>query len=308
MKIVLTGATGLVGSRFEELLFEKHEIIPLSSSTGVDITDKDSIKDFLRDKDFEVVVHLAGKTDVDSSELDKESDMAKLGVKSDQFFEINMQEVNSNEWKNSKSAVGINAFGTKNLYDVSKEAGSKFVYISTDFVFSGNDGPYTESSVPNPVDWYGASKYLGERVVDQAQDIIVRISFPYGYKSPVKKDLVWKLHDLLSQKEEVSLVSDQIITPTFIDDVVNGIDFLVEKNASGIIHLTGGSSLSPKEIGEKICNTFGLRCEVGESKLSDVYAGKAPRPFQSVMKNDKLTSLGFLPKTFDEGLNLIKTL
>lgn len=306
MKILLTGATGLIGSRFEELLFEKHQIIPLSSSNGVDITDKDSITQFLADKSFDVVVHMAGKTNVDSCELDKPSDLQTLGVAESELMDLEMSTVDASIWKHSKSAVAINSIGTKNLYDVARSKGAKFIYISTDFVFSGNDGPYEEGSKPDPVDWYGMSKYLGEKVLDKTEDLVVRISFPYGYESPVKKDLVCRLYSLLSEKSEVSLVSDQIITPTFIDDVVMGLDFLINSQTTGVIHLTGGSSLSPEEIGLKIKEAFGLTTSIGKSSLKDVYAQKAPRPFQSVMKNDTLTSLGFKPKTFDEGLELIK--
>ncbi len=307
MKILLTGATGLIGSRFEELFFEKHEITPLSSSYGVDITDIDSIKVFLDGKDFDFVIHLAGKTDVDASETDKEQDLQILGVPEKDLIGIDMNTVDASVWKHSKSAVAINAIGTKNLYEVVKDKEKKFVYISSDFVFSDNN-PHAENSEPDPIDWYGMSKYLGEKCIDVSKDLIVRISFPYGFRSPVKKDFVWRLYDLISEKEEVSLISDQIITPTFIDDIVMGLDFLLESDQKGVIHVTGGSSLSPREIGEKIKTAFSLSTVITDSRLEDVYRGKAPRPFQSVMKNDTLTSLGFKPKTFDEGLDLIKNI
>jgi len=306
MKILLTGATGLIGSRFEELLFEKHEIIPLSGSLGVDITDKDSIEKFLEGKSYDAVIHLAAKTDVDGSELDKEQDLKTLGISEDELLTLDISSYDVTPWKGSKTAVAINAIGTKNLYDITKKTGAKFIYISTDFVFSGKDSEYEEESIPNPVDWYGMSKYLGEKVINQSSDLIIRISFPYGHISPVKKDFVWRLHDLIASRDEVSLISDQTITPTFIDDVVMGIDFLLEHEICGIVHLTGSSSHSPKEISEKIKQTFGLSTSIGESKLEDVYAGKAARPVQSIMKNDKLKNLGFVPKTFDQGLDLIK--
>ncbi len=306
MKIILTGATGLIGSRFEELLFEKHEIIPLSSSKGVDITDRESLDHFLKDKSYDAIVHLAAKTDVDGSELDREHDLTLLGIGEDELIDLDINSIDVEKWKGSKTAVGINAIGTKNLKNLAYEAGAKFIYISTDFVFSGKENENTEESKPSPVDWYGMSKYLGERTIDQSTDLITRISFPYGHLSPVKKDFVWRLHDLISSRDEVSLISDQIITPTFIDDVVMGIDFLLESDQKGVIHLAGSSYHTPKEIAEMIKQQFGLSTTIGESKLADVYAGKAPRPFHSIMKNDKLKTLGFIPKTFSQGLELIK--
>ena len=306
MRIILTGASGLIGSRFEELMFEKHEIIPLSSTNGIDITDKDSIENFLRDKEADVVIHLAAKTDVDGCETDKAEDLNALGISEGQAMQVKMDDIDASPWQGKSTAFAINSVGTKNLYNVAQLRGWKFVYISTDFVFSGNEDNYTEESEASPVDWYGMTKWLGEQVVNTGKDLNVRLSFPYGYQSPVKKDVVWKLHDFLGQKDEVSLISDQIITPTFIDDIVYGLEFLLQQKVFGIIHLTGSSSLSPFDIGTKIKETFGFSTTINESRLADVYAGKAARPFQSIMKNDKLRTLGFVPKTFDEGLALIK--
>lgn len=307
MKILLTGATGLIGSRFMELMHEKHEIIPLSSSKGVNITDADSIAEFLEGKDYEAVVHLAGKTDVDACELDKAEDLRLLGISEQDISSFDIEKINSSNWKGSSTALGANFVGTLNLYKEAKKRNARFFYISSDFVFGGNAESYDESSKPEPVDWYGASKFLGERVINLGSDLVVRISFPYGYKSEVKKDVVWKLHDFLQGNSKVSLISDQVITPTFIDDIVLGIDFMIDKNQTGIIHLTGSSSLSPKEIGEKIKKYFGMSTDIGDSRLDDIYKDKARRPRRSIVKNDMLKSLGFTPKTFDQGLALISS-
>ncbi len=307
MKIILTGASGMIGSRFEELMFENHEIIPLSSEDGVDITDKESIAAFLEDKDADIMIHLAAKTDVDGCETDKSTDLGILNIEEKDIESLDIKSLKSDEWKGKKTAFAINAIGTKNLYEVAKEKGMKFVYISTDFIFSGNEDEYSEESAPNPVDWYGSTKYFGEKIVDISKDLIVRLSFPYGYLSPVKKDVVWKLYDFIKEREEVSLISDQTITPTFIDDIVEGLVFLLQKDAVGTLHLTGSSYLSPKEIGEKIKDAFGFNTIINESHLADVYNGKAERPFKSIMRNDRIKNLGFKPKTFDEGLELIGT-
>lgn len=302
MKIVITGSTGLIGSRFIELLFETHELFPLSSSKGVDITNKKAIKDFMADVSADAIIHLAAKTNVDDCEADKDNDMKVLSV--DSLFDIKVKDIDYTNWEGEKTAFAINTIGTKNLYEVAKEQGLKFIYISTDFVFSGNNDTNDETSIPSPVNWYGATKYLGETVIGE-DDLIVRISFPYGHMSPVKKDLVWGFVDLLSNKETVSIIDDQIITPTFIDDVVYGINFLLKKEAQGIYHLTGSSSLSPYDVAQKIKKEKNLSVNITASKLADVYRERAPRPFKSVLKNDKLVHLGFTPKSFDEGLKIV---
>ena len=140
------------------------------------------------------------------------------------------------------------------------------------------------------------------------KDLIVRLSFPYGYKSPVKADFVQKLIGLLREKDEVSLIEDQTITPTFIDDIVHGLDFLIAENATGIYHLTGSSFEDTYEIGQKIKKEFGLSTKINATTRAQLYKGRAPRPFQSIMKNDRIVQLGFKPKTFDEGLNLVKNI
>ncbi len=305
MKLVLTGATGLIGSRFVELLCEKHEIVPLSTASGVDITNPESVSNFLKNKSYDAVIHLAGKANVDGCEADRTHDLEILNTNSENVLGINMKDLDIQPWIGNNTAVAVNSVGTKILYEEVKKTNAKFVYISTDFIFSGNEESYDENSSPNPVNWYGMSKYLGEKIIDQNSDSIVRIAFPYGYPSPIKKDLVWKLHDLLQNRDEVSLISDQVITPTFIDDIVMGLDFLLNTDLLGVINLVGSTSLSPKEIGMKIKEKFELNTVINESSLLSVYEGKARRPLKSIMKNDKLRSMGFVSKSFDEGLALI---
>lgn len=307
MRIILSGASGLIGSRFEELMYENHEIIPLSSEHGVDITNTASLSEFFLGKGVDAVIHLAAKTDVDACETDKEDDMAHLAIDPAEILNLDVVNLFSEDWHDKKTAFAVNTIGTKNLYETSIRVGAKFVYISTDFVFSGKEDSYSEESTPNPVDWYGMTKYFGEKVVDVSSNLIVRLSFPYGFKSPVKKDVLWRLYDLMNSKGEVSLIADQVITPTFIDDIVNGLDFLLSKNASGVYHLTGSSSVSPMQIGEKIKQAFDLTTNIIPADLDDVYRAKAPRPGKSVMNNEKIANLGFKTKTFDEGLALIKT-
>lgn len=303
MKIILTGATGLIGSRFEELMFENHEITPLSSKE-VDITDKSSIIEFFKEKKADAIIHLAAKTDVDGCEEDKYEDLRSLNIEEEIAKSLDINNLNVDDWKEKKTAFAVNTIGTKNLYGIAKENGLKFVYISTDFIFEGN-GEYEEESTSNPINWYGMTKWYGEKLIDTSNDLIVRLSFPYGYPSPVKQDFVQKLISLLRDRDEVSLIEDQTITPTFIDDIVNGLDFLIQKNVTGIYHLVGSSFEDPYKIGQVLKEKFGFKTKINLTNRETIYAGKAPRPFKSIMKNDKIIQLGFKPKTFAEGLDLL---
>lgn len=300
MKTILTGASGLIGSRFEELMFEKHEIIPLKA----DITAKESIHTSLLGINADVMIHFAAKTDVDACEADKEEDQLCIKHEFGEQFAFEKMDWDDSKWIKKNSAFSVNFIGTRNLYEIAKEKGMKFVYISTDFVFNGTD-KYDEESKPEPINWYGMTKWYGERLINIENDLVVRLSFPYGYQSPVKPDFVQKLIGLLREKDEVGLIEDQTITPTFIDDIVNGLDFLLQKDAGGIYHLSGSSYENPYGMGKKICSALGLKTKINATTRDKIYVGKAPRPFKSVLINDKLTSLGFKTKTFDEGLSLI---
>ncbi len=310
MRIILTGASGLIGSRFEELMVESHEIIPLSSK-NTDIVDDASVLNFFENHTGDVIIHFAAKTDVDGCEEDKEDDLNRISHAIGKLSNEEIMDLETSQWfvngdeKAKLSAFAINFIGTRNLYREAKKRGIKFVYVSTDFVFKG-EGEYDENSIPDPINWYGMTKWYGERLIDSSHDLIVRLSFPYGFKSPVKPDFVQKITSLLRDREEVALIEDQTITPTFIDDIVHGLDFLLKHDAKGIYHLAGGSYVTPHQIGLMLKEEFGFGTKITTAKREDIYNGKAKRPFQSIMKNDKLMHLGFTPKTFEEGLNLIK--
>lgn len=309
MKIAVTGTTGLIGTRFVELLNDTFEITQLTISNGVDITDKDSFAEKLKTDLPDFIVHLAAKTDVDGCETDKAEDMHKLKNEESLVGDIlDFSRLNSNNWNGQSSAFAINVFGTKNIAEIAAEMNIPLLYVSTDFVFFGDQEYYDEESSPKPVNWYGMTKYWGEEIVrsKNSKNIIVRLSFPYGYKSQVKKDFVWMLVGLLEKGEKLSLVNDQIVTPTFIDDAVLGIKFLIEKKESGIFHVTGDSFESPYDAGVLVAKSFGYDSN-NFNKISneEYYKGRARRPFHVRMKNDKLAKLGFNTKTFQEGLRLI---
>ncbi len=307
MKVALTGASGLVGSRFFDLLKSKYEIIPISSTFGIDITDKKKIHKFLSNRKPSVIVHMAAKTHVDSCENDRKEDIFKTKKsKVVKGSELELDNLDENDWKDSNSAFGINVVGTKNVADYARENDTPMIYISTDFVFNGEkNGEYTEEDLPNPINWYGQTKLWGEKTLPQ-DALITRMSYPYGYKSQIKKDFVWGLADILLNQDIARLVSDQIITPTFIDDAVWGLDFLMGKNVRGLVNLVGNNFLSPYEIGIAISRELGLsEIKLDTTTREKLYAGRARRPFKVMLKNDKLRALGFQMTDFYDTLQVI---
>ncbi len=184
-KILGTGLNGLVGTRIIELLQSKFEFENISRSTGVDITNKAQVDMAISSSRASIVLHLTAKTDVDGCEQDKEKDIviAKSVSSGLELFE------------NTDTAWAINVVGTQNVVDACKKTNKKLIYFSTDFVFDGKhtpDGGYKEEDEPNPINWYGLTKYKGEEIVLNSgiPFAIIRLAYPFGYPFIKKKDFV----------------------------------------------------------------------------------------------------------------------
>ncbi len=277
--------TGLVGSRIVELLEDKYEFENLSLDSGVDITDKLQVAKRITDSPAGVILHLAAKADVDGCEKDK-----PLGK-------------NGDAWR-------INVDGTKNIVQAAKETGKKVIYISTDFVFDGTKNYYSEEDTTNPINWYGVTKHEGEKVIKDSgvSFLISRISFPYRAKFAIKKDLFRGILEKLQSGQKLQMVGDEIITPTFIDDIGNALDLLISQEAQGIYHVVGSHSYTPFELARIIAKKFSLdEGLITQTSGESYFAGRAPRPFSLALKNDKLKKLGISMSSFEEGLDKIKS-
>lgn len=277
----------MVGSRIVELLAGKYDFEDLSLENGGDITDRQMVLKKIREFAGEWIFHLAAKTDVDSCEKDK-------------------------ELKEDGATWRINVFGTKNLVDGCAASGKKILYISTDFVFDGENPPsggYSEKDTPNPINWYGQTKYEGEKIVQRNAGnwIICRLAFPYRANFAPKKDFLRAILSRIKNGEKIQAVSDQIITPTYIDNLAFALDELLRYGIRGIYHVVGSQFLSPYEVAKLIARAF--HCDenlIGKVKREDYYLGRAKRPFKMAIKNDKITKLGIRMCSFKDGLNEIK--
>lgn len=285
MKILGTGLDGLVGSRIVEVLSDQYEFENISISTGVDIVDRDIVLERIKSSDAQIVLHLAAKTNVDGCELDK-----SLGK-------------NGDAWK-------INVVGTQNIVDGCSTTNKKLIYISTDFVFDGTKNVYSEDNAPNSINWYGKTKYEGEKIVQslKAPWIIARIAYPYRAKFE-RLDFARGILKRLQERLPVFAVQDHIFTPTFIDDIAKAIDALIKNKAQGIFHVVGSQSLTPFESARIIADTYGFdQKTITATTRAEFFKDRAPRPFQLALKNDKIKKLGIKMKTFKEGLKKIKNI
>jgi dTDP-4-dehydrorhamnose reductase len=300
-KILATGLTGLVGSRFTELLDEVYEFEHINLSNGIDILDKDAVLDKILSSDANIVIHIAAKTNVDGCQTDKEKDKQILSFKT--------SEEKENAWKEEKTAWAVNVFGTQNIVKACQKTNKKIVYISTDFVFDGTKKSYAENEKPNPINWYAKTKYEGEKLIQNSglDYIIARIAYPYRALFK-RNDFVRGLLEKLERGEKLNMVTDHIMVPTFIDDIANALDILIRLNQKGIFHVVGSQRVTPYDAAIKIAQGFDLRDEslISKTTRREYFAGKAPRPFCLYLKNDKIGKLGIEMSTFDKGLSEIK--
>lgn len=273
LKIAITGSTGLVGSRIVELLGDEFQFLPLTSSQ-LDITNLPHVFQVLDHMEYDYFLHLAAYTNVDGAEKDK------------------------------LTALKINRDGTHNLFNAVHRKNKKFIYVSTDFVFDGARPPYYEDAVPHPISTYGASKYEGEKIIG-GRAMIMRISYPYRQSFEKKKDFVRTIKGLLEEKKPLSMVSDSLIVPTFIDDIAATLKFLIRNYKAETYHVVGGNALSPYEAGLAIARTWGLDEKLITPVSYDQYFhGKALRPKMSDIKSRK--NIYHKMKTFEEGLQFMK--
>jgi len=273
IKVAITGSTGLIGSRIIELLKKKFIFIPLLEQE-FNIIDQNQVCKRLKNTDFDIFLHLAAYTNVDGADIEK------------------------------KRAFQINVQGTKNVFEAVDQKKKKFIYISTDFVFDGLNPPYFEDSRPNPLSYYGQTKYQGEQIV-QKKGMIIRLSYPYRAFFAPKKDFVRGIISCLRQGKKLAMVEDSLITPTFIDDITHAIGYLLNNYSPDIFHIVGADSLSPYGAGKLIAKIFHLdESLIQPTTYQDYFKNKAKRPRYSEIKSKKNNF--YKMKTFEEGLTKIK--
>jgi len=282
------GANSMVGSRFCELSELQLVKADLNGEISVDITEQESVENFFQDNKFETVILFSAFTDVDSAE-------GQRGNKSGTCWRVNVA-------------------GAKNVVEACRHFKRKLIFISTDFVFDGENGPYSETDLVGPnlekVSWYGITKIEGEKLINNSLDdfMIIRISYPYRSRFGSKADFAKQILQRYDNHDLYPLFADQQITPTFIDDLAPCISLLLSKNAGGIYNLASPEPVSPYEFGIELIRIFGYDphyIERGKLKTLLKKPGMTPRPLRGGMKTDKIEKLGFKPTDWKNGIREI---
>lgn len=273
MKALVTGVKGQLGyDVVNELTKRGYEAVGVDIEE-MDITDEVSVNKVIKECNPDVVVHCAAWTAVDAAE----------------------------DEENIPKVMAVNAKGTENIAKVCKEIDAKMIYISTDYVFNGQgETPWNPDDEREPLNVYGQSKYEGELAVTSLLEkyYIVRIAWVFGVNG---KNFIKTMINLGQTHDKLTVVSDQIGTPTYTYDLARLLVDMAETDKYGIYHATNeGGYISWYDFTVEIMKQAGQYDEkyakIQVSPVSsDAYPAKAKRPSNSRMNKDKLKENGFTP-------------
>lgn len=207
--------------------------------------------------------------------------------------------------QNKEGAFLVNVTGTQHLLQAAQKCKSFFVYLSTDFVFEGTNLQYEEKDALDPVNYYGETKKEAEAEV-QAYPFgwsIVRTILVYGHPRGGRHNLLTMVAKGLQEGRTLKIVDDQIRTPTYVEDLVNGIVTIIEKGASGIFHLSGRDVVTPYQMALEVAEYLGLEKKGIQKVTADSFNEPARRPRTTGFNLSKAEKeLGYQPISFSEGL------
>ncbi len=263
MRIILTGAKGMLASDIQMVLSQREELIPLSKEE-LDITDSGKVMDVISSLKPDVVIHCAAFTNVDQCELEPEK------------------------------AYRVNTLGTWAVASACAKTGALLVYISTDYVFDGRKGsPYLEIDEPNPLNVYGKSKLGGEKMVMalHRRFFIVRTAGLYGTKG---KSFVTTILSKAKEGRPLSVVSDQIVSPTYTYDLAQAISHLIYSPFCGIYHIVNQGEVSWYEFAQEALKLAGISTPLKPITSSE-WPSPAKRPPYSALRTFAWDNFHFPP-------------
>ena len=261
MKFLITGGSGQLGYDIAKELDKRgyHDYI-MPTSKEFDITDKNRVEEVIAEYKPDVIFHCAAYTAVDKAE------------------------------ENKDTCFNVNVNGTKNITEAARKNKAKVVYISTDYVFNGTkDGEYVPEDKTDPINYYGYTKLCGEEAVSTLDDyLIVRISWVFGING---NNFIKTMLRLSETKKELSVVSDQIGSPTYTEDLSKLLVDMVDKNKKGLFHATNEEYCTWYEFAKYIFEVNNIDMKVNPILTKD-YKTLATRPLNSKLNKDKLDKEG----------------
>lgn len=292
-RLLITGSNGLLGQKLVELLRKQANVDLIATARGVnrlpvtdgytyaslDITVQEEVNAIFDQFKPEIVIHTAAMTNVDTCETDQEGcDL------------LNVDAV----------AFIIQACEKHNSY---------LCHLSTDFIFDGAAGPYTEEGIANPISYYGESKLKAEQLLlaSSIRWSIARTVLVYGIVPDMSRsNIVLWVKKSLEEGKTIQVVTDQFRTPTLAEDLAIGCWLLAKDEVEGIFNISGSDFLTPYEMAVMTADYYGLDKSLLQKADSSTFQQTAKRPARTGFVLDKAKKvLGYAPRTFQEGITLM---
>ena len=294
MKILITGSNGLLGQKLVTLLQSLPQIETIATARGanrlkgdfkrftyhpLDVTDGKAVEALVAESQPDAIIHTAAMTQVDDCEHDHEGCL-RLNVEATRFI--------------TAAAAAQNAH---------------LVHVSTDFIFDGTAGPYDEDAEPNPISFYGQSKWEAEKIVMASPGswAIARTILVYGIAQDMSRsNIVLWVKNSLEQGKKIRVVNDQWRTPTLAEDLAMGCYLLADKKAEGVFNIGGPDLRTPYEMALATARYFNLDESLIEETDGSQFTQPAPRPPRTGLIIEKAERLlGYRPHTFAEGIHVL---
>lgn len=294
-KVLVTGANGLLGQKLIGLLRNDISVELIGTGKGasrlpeswagsytwmeLDITDREEVLEVFAATKPDSVIHTAAMTQVDDCEKDREG--CRI----------------------------LNVDAVKYVIEACEKQDSHLIHLSTDFIFDGEDGPYTEEAVPNPVNYYGETKLEAENLLlaSNIRWAIVRTVLVYGIAQDMSRSniILW-VKKSLEQGKTILVVNDQWRTPTLAEDLAEGCILIMKKGATGIFNISGADFLTPYDMAIQTAEYFGLDKSLITESDSKLFTQPAKRPARTGFNIDKAKKeLGYSPKSFLAGIGIL---
>jgi dTDP-4-dehydrorhamnose reductase len=271
MRVLVTGASGQLGSTVVARLSGRTDVVPLTRQQ-LDIADEPAVRDAIAAGRPDVVINCAAYNDVDGAE------------------------------DSAEQALAANAMGVLVLARTSAEAGAILVHYSTDFVFDGQTSqPYIETDMPRPISTYGASKLLGEWfAVETTSAYVVRVESLFGGHPP--KSSVDKILAAIRSDRPVRVFSNRTVTPSYVDDVADATErLLAARLPFGIYHCVNSGVATWLGLAQEAKRLLNRPAEIVPVSVDEVKF-RASRPQYCALSNQKLSDAGIVMPTWQDAL------
>jgi dTDP-4-dehydrorhamnose reductase len=293
MKILLTGANGMVGSAVSKVLAGSSSHISLATGRGpcrlplsslssqltywqLELTSPKEVLHAIQSFLPDIIIHASAMTQVDDCELNKEV------------------------------CYSVNVDGTALLIAAAEQIKSRFCYLSTDFVFDGVSGPYKEEDQATPINYYGKTKKIAEDILTASSLSwsIARTVLLYGKADHItRSNFIYWVKDNLEAGINIRVVNDQLRTPTYIPDFVDGIIKIAESGAEGVYHISGEEVMTPYDMAIAVAEYLQLDKTLINPVDAATFTQPGKRPLKTGFSIEKAKrDLGYSPISFKESL------